>query len=269
MKYIVTTLFMCAMVAVSASAQTETTETNDNLLVNGDFEGDDHSAWTLKPNEKDKNTATIATSNGVGGSASAKLGVANKQLVASFEQGLTLEQGSKYDFSGVCYYAAALTNGKVAKIQILSADDRTVKQEVDIPTEKIYNPTNAGSLTEEKAKKDLTVTFDIDPEISGNVLLSFTNNGIDKLIRFDNLSVTKKSSEPGTETGIADVTVDKIGVRAMNGNIVISGEGLAEVAVYSVNGQLVRTVNMNGAEEVVVEGLPKGVYIVGSSKVIL
>lgn len=253
MKSIIVTICLCAM-AFSASAQ-------ENLLKNGDFEAGNDGSWVLKPHEKDEKTATIATSNGVMNSDCAKLGVMNKSLEASFEQALTLEAGSKYVFSGVCFYSAVPTNDKTAKIQILSAADRSILQEIEIPTGTFWNTSNI--LTEDAAK-DFVVTFDIDETISGDVILSFTNGGIDKLIRFDNLSV----KETGT-SGVANVTTENMTVKAINGCIVVSGQGLTKVAIYSVSGQLVKVVDMNGADEVIVEGLQKGVYVIGSNKVML
>lgn len=259
MRTRVLVLWACVLMAQIGFAQA-------NLVKNGDFELGNNGDWVLKPNEKDLATATIATSNGVANSAAAKLGVAQKQLRASFEQTVTLSEDTvDYTFSGVCFYAGAPTNGKTATVQILSEGGEEIKK-VEIPT--TYVKTGQGGVPADEVEK-YTLTFDFNTELK-TIVLAFDNQGIDKLIRFDNISIVAKESDPGQETGIYTPDwFEGMQVTTANGAIRITGENLGCVSVYSVTGALVRTVDMSGVNEVLVDDLKKGIYIVGNKKVCL
>lgn len=255
-----TILTICFGLAVAAAATAQ-----DNILKNGNFnyEGDPGKDWTLKPDSQNANSAQIVNTNGVNGSGSAKLGIANTELNASIEQEVTLESGKRYVFSGVFYYSAKPTNDKLSKVQLLSASDNSVLQTEDIPFTQAFTPNAQTNWTSELINA-LTFKFEVAENISGNVILSVNSGGINKVLRFDNLSLAESIA-----SGISETVAAETSVSVKNGAILISGNGLSAIPIYSVSGQLVKTVDMTGTTEAEVTGLAKGIYIVGTHKVIL
>lgn len=249
MKTILITLFLCAS-TLSAFSQ-------NNAVVNGDFEKG-NTGWTLIPYESEPLTATIATSNGVDNSSSAKLGVANKTLRAYIEQTVILEKGKDYTFSAVMYYSAVPSKETEATVSLLNATNRAEYISRSVPSSMVKSGNGGIPL---KDIEKYTFTFDFTAE-EASLILSFSNNDIDKLIRFDNVVIAKKAS-----VGIKNVSANSVKISQDGNDLKIAGANLGKLAIYSVLGTLVRVVDMTSVNEAIVDNLPKGVYVVANQKV--
>lgn len=76
---------------------------------------------------------------------------------------------------------------------------------------------------------------------------------------YPNLTLKTVGVKPET-TGVGGITSGE-SVKVENGNIVITVDGEAQVAVYSTGGVMMRTLEVNGGS-VVIDGLQSGVYMV-------
>ena len=89
----------------------------------------------------------------------------------------------------------------------------------------------------------------------------------------NSLSVPKFFSignEDGTVTDISNISADTDGLRiyVRNGNILIESPTARSVSIYSIDGRLVRMVQLEGGVNTV-SGLTRGFYIVERQKVVL
>lgn len=167
-----------------------------NLITNGDFEDYDDSTgiklpvgWDVVQDSKQSTSVNIG-SNGIGNSGSLKLGIASTVTNCSASQSITLEEGANYTFAGYCFYSALPTVDYRATMTITSSNGSEIFT-YEIPA--------VGTLGSSPSADDASVVHIVEfNSTATDCVLTLANNGIDKLIRFDNLALWKENVDGAT-----------------------------------------------------------------------
>lgn len=234
----------------------EIPEVGENILQNGDFEDTYEEGSIRLPAEwnirQDVNVSTSVsvTSNGIGKSSSLKLGFAATATDCEASQAIQLKPGVEYGFFGYCYYSAAPSNSKTARVEITTSTGEIIES-FSIPV--------SGTFSKDVDENDESVMrfFKFtSPEESCMVKLK--SNGIDKLIRFDNLAIWEISDESGIDGLFSERFITVKGKRIYISSLVERHS----VEVFSLSGKLVK----KGCHQSVVDlsDLPAGVYLVSA-----
>lgn len=177
----------------------------ENLVVNGDFEDPDGSNvpndWVIDHGIDDGTVVVNKGKNGIGGSYSLKLNVANKTYNCSASQNIAVEAGETYTFDCYGWYSATIGTGTTAEVQILNAADDSSIYTYAVPVVFISGDTNP-------QLNDATImhTFNFTvPAGCEEITLKFWSGLIDKLVRFDNVTIVKYE-EGDTDVTDPDVT---------------------------------------------------------------
>ena len=222
----------------------------DNMLINGDFEKTESIDGVARPLNWEitasEPKAAEVVPNGLEESNCLKMGVARKTVVASARQTVAVVPGETYVLTGYCYYAGVPSEGKKATIKILDSEDRVLK-EYQIPTTgttgKRPDDTHIRSI-------EFTATMEM-----ASILIE--NNGIDKLIRFDNFQVSKKQLTAIGEV-VDEARHDNVSVQE---DELVFGYNVRTATVYSISGSQLGA-SVNGATTVGLNNYPEGVLVV-------
>ena len=222
----------------------------DNMLINGDFDQTEMVDGVLRPINWEVTTATpkaaCVVENGVDQTYCLKLGIIGKATPASARQTVAVIPGETYTFTGYCYYSDAPTNGQLASIKILDSEDRLLKEYV-IPADGSFGKTPDDSHIR-------TFDFTATMEMASIVI---ENNGINKLIRFDNFHIAKKQITAIGEV-VDEARRDNVSVQD---DRLVFGYNVKTAEVYTVSGVKVGP-KVHGAAHLQMNRYPEGVLVV-------
>lgn len=228
-------------------------ETGENLLVNGDFEKTTEIDGVVLPENWETYSSVLkgvnVGKNGIDKSNSLKFGLQGMAPECRVRQTIEVEPGKNYKFSGYCYYASVPSGNKTASIKILDSEDNVIYT---------YQIPATGTMGSSVSLEDASVvrTFEFVPETTV-VSILLENNEIDKLIRFDNLTVWEDSGSSSVSGPNADVA-DLVDVR--NGLLVLH-PGVKNAQIFTSAGQMVGTI-ASGAGTYSMTDYPAGVLFV-------
>lgn len=228
-------------------------ETGENLLVNGDFEKTIDVDGIVLP-EKWETYSSVAKGvnvgqNGIGKSNSLKFGLQGSAPECRARQTIEVEPGKTYKFSGYCYYSATPSGGKTASIKVLDSEDNLVYT---------YQIPATGTMGSTVTANDATVVRTFEFEAPTTVVsIVLENNKIDKLIRFDNLSVWEDNGSSSVSGLQADGT-DLVDIR---NNSLILKPGVKMAQVFTTSGQIAGVIT-SGAGTYSMSDYPSGVLFV-------
>ncbi|MFA5416962.1 MAG: T9SS type A sorting domain-containing protein, partial [Bacteroidales bacterium] len=230
-----------------------------NLLVNGNFENVLETSpplpfgWEVQQDPAYSTSVNVG-SNGVGNTKNLKLGIAATPTNCGVSQRVAVESGEIYTFYGYGYYSAAPTNGKIARVSVFgNNDDEIINYQVPV------TGTFSGSAV--AADSSIIRSFNFTPEVE-EIVLKIETNGIDRLIRFDNLMLGKKALPSSLFNRYLED-----GFKVQNNSIVLgSNVNASSVRVFDLSGYLVRQ-NITGNATIDLNKLSKGIYIIKGSAV--
>lgn len=232
----------------------EIPELVENILKNGDFENTYASADIKLPTDwvvtqdPHVNTAVSITSNGIDKSNCLKLGFASTATYCEVSQQLQLTPGKDYGFCGYCYYSGQPSQSGNSVIELISENGQVVAS-YSIPT--------TGTMGKEVDKNDKSVYrfFRFTP-IEANNTLKLKSNGIDKLIRFDNLVVgqIQDATMHGEVFADSDIFFEQWGRTIRLKEHIIP----ESVSLYSFDG---KNVYAGGSDHVIDLEMLSGIYL--------
>lgn len=240
----------------------------DNLLVNGDFENYDETtgirlpvSWSVVQDSSNESSVCVAT-NGVDRTGNLKLGIASTVTNCSASQTITVTPNKTYKIGGYCYYSGTPTTYTYAEIYVEDSEGNSVlSYPISVTAGTICNNPEDGDYSIVRMTEFASATSEVTVHLK--------NNGIDKLIRFDNMAVWEsddvvvEDEEDPSSTMLYTQQSDLFKVVGQYIEVA-HAENIESVAIYAASGKMLKYSSI-AQGRVEISELPSGVYILHAS----